>query len=330
MTLDDFLREWNGPCEWTEIHTSGSTGQPKLIRVEKQRMKESARITCNFLGLEKGNTALLCLPLEYIAGKMMVVRSVERGLKLHCVPPTSHPLLSDSLPQQIDLCAMVPLQVSHSLESVEERKRLNGIRHLLIGGGSIHPSLEVQLRTMPNHIWSTYGMTETLSHIALRKINGSDASLWYRPFDGVTVELNPQGCLSIHAPNICPEVLHTNDRAELRQKDGHTEFRILGRIDNVIASGGIKIQMEEVENLLTPHLHHPFMITKCSDASLGETVVMLTESHSIDKIETICRNVLPRHWQPRKFIIVKNIPTTPNGKPARAEALKIAQKSANT
>ena len=257
---------------------------------------------------------------------MMVVRVLERKLNLHCIKPGSHPMAESGLPSVIDLCAMVPMQVMRSLQSAPERENLCRIRHLLIGGGSIHPLLEAELQALPCQAWSTYGMTETLSHIALRKVNGPDASLWYRPFEGIRISLTDGECLAIHAPMVCPEVLHTHDRAEIRQaQDGHTEFRILGRTDNVISSGGIKIQTEEVESLLAPHLRQPFMITKCSDPELGEKVVLLTESTSIHDIETTCRTVLPRHWQPRRIICVDAIPLTPNGKPARAEAQKIAE-----
>ena len=325
-TFEDFLQEWNAEDKYLTVHTSGSTGAPKPIRVEKKRMRASARLTCDFLGLKEGDNALLCLPLDYIAGKMMVVRALERKLNLHCIKPGSHPMAESGLPSVIDLCAMVPMQVMRSLQSAPERENLCRIRHLLIGGGSIHPLLEAELQTLPCQAWSTYGMTETLSHIALRKVNGPDASLWYRPFEGIRISLTDGECLAIHAPMLCPEVLHTHDRAEIRQtQDGHTEFRILGRTDNVISSGGIKIQTEEVESLLAPHLRQPFMITKCSDPELGEKVVLLTESTSIHDIETTCRTVLPHHWQPRRIICVDAIPLTPNGKPARAEAQKIAE-----
>lgn len=325
--LEDFLQEWFSADPLLTVHTSGSTGTPKEIRVEKQRMRESARLTCDFLGLQPGDTALLCLPLDYIAGKMMVVRALERDLHLYGITPDSHPLLAENLPDRIDLCAMIPMQVKNSLQTEEERARLAKIRHLIIGGGSIHPTLEKELHTFPNYIWSTYGMTETLSHIALRRVNGPEASLWYTPFDGIGVETDKDDCLVIHAPRLCPEILHTHDRAELRHRGGITEFCILGRTDNVIASGGIKIQMEEVEKMLTPHLTHPFLITKCSDATLGEQVVLLTESPSPETVQTICRNILPRYWQPRKIICVDKIPITPNGKSARAEALQLATRT---
>lgn len=323
--LEDFLKEWHNDTPWLTVHTSGSTGKPKPILVEKARMRTSARLTCSFLGLNQGEHALLCLPLDYIAGKMMVVRALECGLQLHAVPPCSHPLAGENLPAHIALCAMVPMQVSNSLDHPLERERLKRIGHLLIGGGSIHPSLEARLRAMPGCIWSTYGMTETLSHIALRRVNGPEASLWYTPFEGIHVETDREGCLTIKAPSLCPDVLHTHDIAELRTQNGRTTFRIVGRTDNVVASGGLKIQMEEVEEALAPHLHHAFMASKCTDTVLGEQLVLLTECPQTGEVRDVCNRILPRHKRPRTYLHVEKIPTTATGKPARAEALLLVQ-----
>ena len=325
MTLEEFLAQWNDTSDVIEVHTSGSTGKPKRLLVEKQRMVNSARITCDFLGLKEGDTALLCMPLDYIAGKMVVVRSQVSHLHLISVMPSSHPL--KDVTQPIDFAAMVPLQVYSSLQEPAERERLMSIRHLIIGGGAIDDSLESQLQQFPNAVWSTYGMTETLSHIALRRISGENSSLWYSPLDGVDVSLSSDSCLEIYAPQVNPEKLHTNDIAELRTlPDGSKEFRILGRKDNVIDSGGIKIQAEEVERLLRPHLSCGFMITKVSDARLGEAVTILIESDDVDNILAVCKHVLPRHWVPRHIFPESHIPITETGKPARAAAEALANK----
>ena len=188
MTLEDFLYEWNSDGQYVSVHTSGSTGQPKSMLVEKSRMLASARITCDFLGLKPGNSALLCMSLDFIAGKMMVVRSIERDLKLISVTPSNHPLADVDSP--IDFAAMVPSQVFGSLQVPAEREKLRQIRHLIIGGGAVPQDVESQLRSFPNAVWSTYGMTETLSHIALRRISGKDASQWYSPFSGVELSLS--------------------------------------------------------------------------------------------------------------------------------------------
>ena len=325
MTLEEFLAQWNDTSDVIEVHTSGSTGKPKRLLVEKQRMVNSARITCDFLGLKEGDSALLCMPLDYIAGKMVVVRSLVSHLHLISVTPSSHPL--KDVTQPIDFAAMVPLQVYSSLQEPAERERLMSIRHLIIGGGAIDDSLESQLQQFPNAVWSTYGMTETLSHIALRRISGENSSLWYSPLDGVDVSLSSDSCLEIFAPKVNPEKLHTNDIAELRTlPDGSKEFRILGRKDNVIDSGGIKIQAEEVERLLRPHLSCGFMITKVSDARLGEAVTILIESDDAYLALSICKHVLPKHWVPRHVLPISHIPLTETGKPARAEAEALAKK----
>ena len=281
-------------------------------------MLNSARITCDFLGLKRGDTALLCLSTEYIAGKMMVVRALERGMKLVSIEPQGCPEWEGT----VDLAAMVPLQVWNLLHQCPSR--LTHIRHLLIGGGAIDERLEEALQDLPNAVWSTYGMTETLSHIALRRLNGPTASSWYTPFDGVTLSKTEEGCLVIEAPAVHEGQLITNDMVELRS-DGC--FRILGRKDNVICSGGVKIQMEEVERLLRPHLPIPYMITRAKDERLGETVVLLMEGGCPDEAKTVCERVLPKYWQPRRIVSVASLPMTATGKPARAEAERLAQKN---
>lgn len=314
MTLNDFLDEWNNPKDTVEVQTSGSTGAPKCIQVEKQRMLNSARITCDFLGLKSGDTALLCMSLDYIAGKMVVVRSIERQLRLTTVEASGHPL--KNITNSFDFAAMVPMQVYNSLQVAEEREKLRKIKHLIIGGGPINDDLQQQLSSFPNNVWSTYGMTETLSHIALRRLNGENASLWYTPFSTVSISLNANGCLVIEAPLVHEGRLETHDRAEIR--DG--KFRILGRLDNVINSGGIKIQAEEVEEMLRPHIKMPYLISKCSDEKFGEVVVLLTESPDISLIKEVCSNVLPKFWQPKHYLYTKHIPLTGTGKPARKTA----------
>jgi O-succinylbenzoic acid--CoA ligase len=310
MSLDEFLTEWNNDSLYVHVQTSGSTGAPKPMMVEKRRMLASARITCDFLGLRSGDTALLCMSLDYIAGKMMVVRSLERGLKLTTVEPSGHPLATVN--NQFTFSAMVPLQVYNTLQVPEERERLKQICHLIIGGGAIDDSLAAELKDFPNNIWSTYGMTETLSHIALRRLNGPEASLWYTPFPSVQLSLSDEGCLIIHAPEVCPEPLVTNDIAELKQG----RFRILGRKDNVICSGGLKIQAEELERQLRPHMPVPFVISKRVDEKFGEIVVLITEGSPSDA-RTICERILPKYHQPKAYLHIDQIPLTETGKIAR-------------
>ena len=271
-------------------------------------------MTCDFLGLREGDTALLCLPLDYIAGKMVVVRSLVRGLRLVCVEPSGEPLGTEA--GRIDFAAMVPMQVWNSLQVAEQRERLMRIRQLIVGGGAIDDALARELRGFPNAVWSTYGMTETLSHIALRRLSGPEASEWYTPFEGVTLSQAADGCLVIDAPLVCDGQLITNDIAELAN-DGR--FKIIGRKDNVICSGGLKIQAEEVERLLRTHLLEPYIVTKRRDGKFGEVVVLLTEGDTA-AAKTICEHVLPKYWQPRVYVHTDQIPLTATGKPARRRA----------
>ena len=358
MTLEDFYSEWNNDSDRVLVHTSGSTGKPKPMMVEKKRMLNSARITCDFLGLKPGDSALLCMSLDYIAGKMVVVRSIERHLHLISVSPSGHPLKDIDLKDvngkdvngEITFAAMVPMQVYNTLQVPEERERLTHIRHLIIGGGAIDASLEKELQALPGNIaiWSTYGMTETLSHIALRRINGAEASEWYQPFDSVKISQTEEGCLVIDAPQVCAETLVTNDIVEIEpyiynkvEKHDKVEkhevmeklrFRIKGRKDNVICSGGIKIQIEEVEALLKPYLEKPFMLAKKKDEKFGEIAVLLTEDEDLKKVEATIRRLLfgksddsnnssesksHKYWIPREYLHVDHLPLTETGKPKR-------------
>lgn len=341
MTLEDFFSEWNNDSDRVLVHTSGSTGKPKPMMVEKKRMLNSARITCDFLGLKPGDSALLCMSLDYIAGKMVVVRSIERHLHLISVSPSGHPLKNIDLKDvngEITFAAMVPMQVYNTLQVPEERERLTHIRHLIIGGGAIDASLEKELQALPGNItiWSTYGMTETLSHIALRRINGAEASEWYQPFDSVKISQTEEGCLVIDAPLVCAETLVTNDIVEIEpyiyNKVEKTRFRIKGRKDNVICSGGIKIQIEEVEEFLKPHLEKPFMLAKKKDEKFGEIAVLLTEDEDLKKVEATIRRLLSgksddsnksseskshKYWIPREYLHVDHLPLTETGKPKR-------------
>lgn len=318
MELTEFLAEWHNDNDRILVHTSGSTGKPKPMMVEKRRMLNSARITCDFLGLKPGDTALLCMSLDYIAGKMMVVRSLQRDLQLTTVRPSSHPLADETLPS-FTFAAMVPMQVYNTLKVPRERERLMHIRHLIIGGGAISDELAQMIKPLSNAVWSTYGMTETLSHIALRRLNGPDASLWYTPFDQVHLSLNDDDCLVIDAPLVCEKPLVTHDIAQLSTdaSTGKTRFRIKGRKDNVICSGGIKIQIEEVEEALRPYLSDPFMIVKKQDAMLGEMAVLLTEGKDLTLVEEKCRNTLPPYWVPRMFLHIDALTLTETGKPKR-------------
>ena len=253
-----------------------------------------------------------------IGGKMMVVRSLERGLRLVSVEPTGHPFATLAHEEPFDLVAMVPLQVYNSLHVEEERAQLMRSRHLIIGGGAIDAELERELQNFPHAVWSTYGMTETLSHVALRRLNGQEASQWYKPFSHVGISQTADGCLVVDAPLVHDGPLVTNDRVEIHGN----RFRILGRKDNVVCSGGLKIQIEEVEEKLSGILTAPFMVSRQKDEKFGQVVVLLTESKDIEAVEETCRRVLPKYWQPKHYYHLEHLPMTATGKPARGIAEK--------
>ena len=330
MTVEEFLAQWNDASPTMEVRTSGSTGTPKLIYIEKERMRASARMTCDFLGLKPADTALLCMPLDYIAGKMMVVRALERNMKLLSVEPSGHPLadntLSDLNEGIVHLAAMVPLQVWNTLQVPEERERLCHIKHLIIGGGAIPRELEQELRTIPINVWSSYGMTETLSHIALRRISED----YYSPLPDISLSQDQDDCLIINAPSLCAQTLYTNDIVRFHGKD---RFQVIGRRDNTICSGGIKIQIEQVEAWLHSIGMDNIMVTYREDKVLGQALVYLTT----DEINTdMLRKSVPtntpnsKFWLPRHIVKVPFLPLTPTGKPDRATAKQLAEEQGTT
>ena len=319
--IEKFKERWLDPSPTMTVQTSGSTGVPKQMEVGKVNMWASAEATIQALGLQAGNTALLAMPLRYIAGQMVVVRSFAAPLTLIPVAPTSHPYAH--LHEAPDFAALTPMQVYESLKVPHERSLLRRTLCLIIGGGAISPELEQCLRTFPHAVWSTYGMTETLSHIALRRLNGPDASTAYTPLPGVEVSLTTEGKLQIYAPEINAERLTTNDLAELLP-DG--TFRILGRCDNIICSGGIKLQIEKIETKLLA-LETPCQITAVPDERLGETVTLLytDRTWTTERLEQRCRELLDHYEVPRHYFWVEQLPLTDTNKPARARSKALAK-----
>lgn len=325
--LADFLNEWYGPEDVLSVHTSGSTGTPKELWVEKRRMVNSARLTIAFLGLQSGDSALLCMPLQYIAGKMVVIRAAVGGLNLLPVAPCGHPLAH--LEEIPTFAALIPMQVYNTLQVPAEAEKLRQVRHLIIGGGAINAALAEQLATFPHNVWSTYGMTETLSHIALRRLNGPDASEWYTPLEGVRLQLSEEATLVIEAPAVSRVPLVTNDIAEL---DEQGRFRILGRKDNTINTGGVKVQIEQVEALLHPLLPFPFFISSVPDPKFGERIVLLAETTAppSDGFLKTAFAQLPPYWRPRQIFCIDRLPLTGTGKPDRATARAYCRAASNT
>ena len=309
-----FLEKWFDASPVITVHTSGSTGTPKGLVVRKDRMMQSARLTCEFLNLQAGDTALLCMNLRYIGAMMVVVRSLVAGLNLIVRPASGHPL--SDIEEPLRFAAMVPLQVYNTLRVPEEKARLEQTDILIIGGGAVDDSLEAKMSALPTAVYSTYGMTETLSHIALRCLNGDTASKHYYPFPSVELSLSAESTLVIKAPLICGEVLQTNDIACL-YPDG--SFTIAGRKDNVINSGGIKIQAEEMEKRLRPFIPVPFVVTSVPDPRLGQALTLLIAGQvDVRELESKLQTVLDAYHRPRHIFMTESIPQTENGKTDRA------------
>ena len=309
-----FLEKWFDASPVITVHTSGSTGTPKELVVRKDRMMQSARLTCEFLNLQAGDTALLCMNLRYIGAMMVVVRSLVAGLNLIVRPASGHPL--SDIEEPLRFAAMVPLQVYNTLRVPEEKARLEQTDILIIGGGAVDDSLEAEMSALPTAVYSTYGMTETLSHIALRRLNGDTASKHYYPFPSVELSLSAESTLVIKAPLICGEVLQTNDIACL-YPDG--SFTIAGRKDNVINSGGIKIQAEEMEKRLRPFIPVPFVVTSVPDPRLGQALTLLIAGQvDVRELESKLQTVLDAYHRPRHIFMTESIPQTENGKTDRA------------
>lgn len=316
-----FLNEWFNDDPVITVHTSGSTGAPKELLVRKDQMMQSARLTCEFLDLKQGETALLCMNLRYIGAMMVVVRSLIAGLNLIVRRASGHPLADVDTP--LRFAAMVPLQVYNTFQIPEEKEKLKQTEILIIGGGAVDKALEEEIRNLSNAVYSTYGMTETLSHIALRRLNGAAASDRYYSFSSVELFLSSENTLMINAPLVCDDTLQTNDIARI-YPDG--SFTILGRKDNVINSGGIKVQAEEIEKLLQSFIPVPFVITSVPDQRLGQAVTLLIEGQmEISALETKLESVLAPYYRPKYIYQVNHIPQTGNGKINRKECRVLAE-----
>ncbi|NJN77088.1 MAG: AMP-binding protein [Saprospiraceae bacterium] len=236
-----FLKSWFNNNDYIEVKTSGSTGTPKIIRLDKKRMVASAKATGKFFDLKPNDKALLCLPCDYIAGKMMVVRALVLGLNLYSVEPNGNPLESVAN-EGFQFGAMIPLQVLNSLQNHENR--FNKIEKVIIGGGVVDNSLLQKLQTCENQCFATYGMTETITHVAVKTLNGMQKTNLYKALEKVEFSQDERQCLIINAPYLSENQIITNDIINLYSK---SSFEWLGRFDNVINTGGIKVNPENIE-----------------------------------------------------------------------------------
>lgn len=318
--LFGFMDEWISEKTFIITMTSGSTGKPKQIKIPKEKMVASARMTGKFFRLKPGDTALLCLPIDYIAGKMMVVRAFVLGLNLITVSPSANPLTTD---KHFDFAAMTPYQVAKILEKPTGKNKLNHISQLIIGGAEIHPAVLHEIETLTNNTWHTYGMTETLTHVAVRRINSPGKSETFTALPGVRFSADQRGCLIIDAPHISEKSVPTHDVAELIREN---EFRFIGRYDNVINSGGIKLFPEMIEMKLSPFIKARFIILGIPDKKLGQKVAIILEEPEPEDFnisELATQAGLSKFETPRAVIFLKKFPLTPNGKIKRAELMGI-------
>lgn len=304
-SVGDFLLDWFDEKSYIEINTSGTTGVPKLIRLEKQAMLKSALATGDFFGLEPGDTVLHCLPTNYVAGKMMFVRAFILGLDMKFVAPSSNPL--EDINEKFDFCAMVPLQAKNSIN------KLRNIKKLIISGVKINKSLEQELVKLPIEIYETYGMTETITHIAAKRI-GEEA---FTVFPNVTVSVDERQCLVIYAKNISDEKIVTNDIVKLISDK---QFVWIGRIDNVINSGGIKLIPEQIEDKLSTLIPRRYFVHGEPDEVLGEKLVLYVEGDPISIDESVF-SVLDKYEKPKDIVFIPKFKQTATGKIIRNESL---------
>jgi len=310
-----FLENWLDESDTIQAQTSGSTGVPKKLELKKEQMKASAKLTNQFFDLQKEDTVLLCLSTNYIAGKMMIVRALVGHLHLIAIEPSSYPTIN----KPVMFAAMVPMQVETLLSSTEGLEVMCYIDKLIIGGSATSALLETKLQNVSTNCYATYGMTETVSHIALRKINGSDSSDEYRALEGVWFEQDERDCLVIHAPHLQAEPFITNDIVKLKNRNC---FEWIGRFDNVINSGGVKLFPETIEKKISSFIAQRFYITSRKDEKLGEKVVLVIESEPFTELKNQELDIqlsshLGRFEKPREIIFKPQFEETSTGKVKR-------------
>ena len=318
--IGDFLLDWISESPVIHQQTSGSTGVPREIDIPKSAMVSSARATGEFFQLTEGSRALLCLPAASVAGKMMLVRAMVLGWELTMVDPSGDPL--SNLDQPFDFVAMVPMQLSRSLD------KLKGVKTVLLGGAPLSAGLLAGIPVQGTVVYEGYGMTETSSHVALRELSAvpekTNPEQVLPPFSalpGITLEQDERGCLVIHAVRLSPEPIVTNDLVTLESPE---EFRWLGRVDNVVNSGGVKLLPEQLETRLSPYMNQRFFLAGMSDEILGEKLVLVVEGQVPDNLlETLREGAdLSKYEVPRETFSVPEFALTPTGKIHRPEVLK--------
>lgn len=329
----EFCSNWLNGQEYFELTTSGSTGTPKPIKIGRKQMEASAALTIEKFGLAPKDRLLICMDTAYIAGKMMLVRGLEGNMAMTVITPTSDPF-RDMVPETaFEFTALVPFQLKTILEGKEENKAiLDRMKAIIIGGGAVNEALEAQLQQIKAPVYSTYAMTETVSHIALRKLNGQDKEKPYHTLPDVNIGLDARGCLTINAKVTNFETIVTNDLVTIVDENS---FIWEGRIDNVINSGGIKIHTEQLENEVGKLLHDlainkRFFIAGLPDESLGEKVVLILEGEPLEskkRQELIgwFKKVLPAYHIPKGIYYLAKFIETKTGKIQRKKTLDVGR-----
>lgn len=313
QAMGNFLVEWLSESTTIKLTTSGSTGKPKPIYLQKQHMINSAKATAKYFDLYAGTKALLCMPARFVAGKMMLVRAMQMGWELDYVPASKNPLTEN---KKYDFVAMTPYQVHHSLEDLHKAKLV------LIGGGAVDVELNKQLQKSKTKAFASYGMTETCSHVALRPVNGPEATTIYQATENVSFALDNRGCLVINAPKVHDGILITNDLVDLKSE---TSFEWKGRFDSVINSGGVKIHPEMVEQKLAEYLKDNFFIGSIPDAILENKVILLIESKTPIANELLQKafRSLERYEIPKEIFYLDTFAWTDTGKIQRKTTLEL-------
>jgi len=301
----EFLLEWFNKKTFITVTTSGTTGVPKKINLEKQAMVNSALATAEFFNLKAGNRVLNCLSTNYIAGKMMLIRSMILGFEMDFVTPISNPLKGNR--HHYDFVAMVPMQVQNSI------LELSKVKKLIVGGAKINETLRNQLLELPTQIFETYGMTETITHIAVKKIGEKSFSV----LPNIKIATDERGCLEIIASHISETKISTNDVVELLSEN---QFLLLGRIDNVINSGGVKLFPEQIEVKLSDKIKQRFFVIGIPDEKLGEQVLIVIEGKPILFDDLVFENLDP-YEKPKSIRFVTKFIETESGKVMRKETL---------
>jgi len=315
-----FMEEWLSASPFMELKTSGSTGTPKIMKAEKNRMLFSASLTSKYFNFQPGQNALLCLPVAYVAGKMMIVRALFSSLNLVCLAPSGDPvnLLPENL--SIDFAAMIPMQLQQGLHN----EKLKQIKKILLGGGAVSSQLLNEIKDIDTEIFLGYGMTETLSHIALQKINGENSESAFAALPGINLKTDDRGCLVISSGELLKEPIVANDLVEFVEPG---KFIWKGRYDNVINSGGIKLMPETIESKLQPFLSQRFFIAGIADETLGEKLVLIIEGSAFNEEKLVMlidqlKQVLDKFEVPKEVFFINHFVETSSGKINRRHTLE--------